>query len=421
MGLGPAALAARPPLNRGWDHDRVRFPVFLDLSGRRVVVVGGGNVAVRRSRALVDAGADVHVVAPEPAPDLPVGVTQHRRGFRPEDVDGAWLVLACTDDPEVNRGVTAEAEQRGIWCARADDASASAVWVPAAGTVDDVQVAVSAGGDPGRARELRDAAVRALHAGEWGARRTRRRSGKVVLVGGGPGDPGLLTLRGYRALQDADVVVTDRLGPTDLLTSLPEGVEVIDVGKDPRGHAASQDDINQMLVARARGGEVVVRLKGGDPFVLGRGAEEVSACAAAGVAVEVVPGVSSVTAAATLAGIPLTRRGTAQAFTVASGHVPPGDSRSTVDWPNLAADRGTLVLLMAVANLGPIADALVAGGRPAETPAAVVENASLPQQRVIRSTLSRLANDAATAGVEPPAVVVVGEVVSDLDGAAGPL
>jgi uroporphyrin-III C-methyltransferase/precorrin-2 dehydrogenase/sirohydrochlorin ferrochelatase len=398
----------------------VRFPVFLDLTGRRVVVVGGGSVAVRRCRSLVDAGAEVHVVAPEPSGDLPDRVTVAVRRFVPEDVDGAWLVLACTDDAEVNRTVASVAEARGVWCSRADDAEASTVWVPATGAVGDVQVAVTAGGDPGRARGLRDSALRALHEGEWSARRTRRGRGRVVLVGGGPGDPGLLTLRGYRALQDADVVVTDRLGPTDLLASLPDGVEVVDVGKDPRGHAASQDDINRMLVDRARAGDVVVRLKGGDPFVLGRGAEEVGACAAAGVAVEVVPGVSSVTAAATLAGIPLTRRGTAQAFTVASGHVPPGDSRSSVDWSMLAADRGTLVLLMAVANLAPIAAALVAGGRPASTPAAVVENASMPQQRVLRSTLGQIAADAAAAGIEPPAIVVVGDVVSDLDGAVGP-
>jgi uroporphyrin-III C-methyltransferase / precorrin-2 dehydrogenase / sirohydrochlorin ferrochelatase len=418
--VGPAVLAAHPALDAGWDDDRVRFPVLLDLTGRRVVVVGGGAVAVRRSRALVAAGADVHVVAPEPAADLPEEATVTERNFSPDDLDGAWLVLACTDDPDVNRAVAAAAEERGIWCARADDAGASAVWVPATGAVDDVQIAVTAGGDPGRARELRDSALRALHAGEWAARRIRRGNGRVVLVGGGPGDPGLLTLRGYRALQDADVVVTDRLGPTELLASLPSDVEVVDVGKDPRGHAASQDDINRMLVERARAGDVVVRLKGGDPFVLGRGAEEVTACAAAGVAVEVVPGVSSVTAAATLAGIPLTRRGTAQAFTVASGHVPPGDARSTVDWSILAADRGTLVLLMAVANLAPIADALVAGGRPADEPAAVVENASLPQQRVVRSTLGQVAADAAQAGVVPPAIVIVGDVVSDLDGASGP-
>src|SRR6185437_7900685 len=146
------------------------------------------------------------------------------------------------------------------------------------------------------------------------------RDGRVVLVGGGPGDPGLLTLRGYHAMCDADVVVTDRLGPTKLLESLPADVEVIDVGKTPRGDATSQDDINDLLVRRAKGGDVVVRLKGGDPFVLGRGGEEVAACTAAGVAVEVVPGVTSAIAAPTLAGVPLTRRGTAQEFTVASGH-----------------------------------------------------------------------------------------------------
>jgi uroporphyrin-III C-methyltransferase/precorrin-2 dehydrogenase/sirohydrochlorin ferrochelatase len=393
----------------------VRFPVFFDLTDRRVLVVGGGPVAVRRSTALVEAGADVTLVATEVADGLPDGVTVVRRAFELDDVRDSWLVLACTDDADVNTAVADAAERAGVWCSRADDAAQSRVWVPASGAVDDVQVAVSAGGDPGRARALRDGATRALHSGEWHARRTRRGPGRVVLVGGGPGDPGLLTLSGLRTLYDADVVVTDRLGPTELLDSLPSDVEVVDVGKDPRGHAASQDDINRMLVDRARAGEVVVRLKGGDPFVLGRGAEEVAACTAAGVPVAVVPGVSSVTAAATLAGIPLTRRGTAQQFTVASGHVPPGDERSTVDWSSLAVGHGTLLLLMAVANLRPIADALVAGGRRPDTPAAVVENASLPSQRVVRSTLRALADDAEAAAVAPPAVVVVGDVVSDLD------
>jgi uroporphyrin-III C-methyltransferase/precorrin-2 dehydrogenase/sirohydrochlorin ferrochelatase len=288
--------------------------------------------------------------------------------------------------------------------------------VPAAGIVDDLHVAITASGDPGRARVMRDDALRALHSGQWQARRTRPRQGRVVLVGGGPGDPGLLTLRGYRALLDADVVVADRLAPTDLVDLLPADVEVIDVGKNPRGHAASQDDINALLVERARAGLVVVRLKGGDPFVLGRGAEEVGACTGAGIVVEVVPGVSSVTAAATLAGVPLTHRGTAQEFTVASGHVPPGDARSTVDWAALGAGQGTLVLLMAVANLGPIAEALVDGGRPPATPAVIVENASLPSQRIVRGTLNELAGVAQAAGVVPPAVVVIGPVVEELAG-----
>jgi len=398
--------------------DSGRYPLFLDLRGRLVVVVGGGAVAARRCRRLVEAGADVRVVAPEPGGDLPDGVTVVAREFRAADLDGAWLVLACTDDPEINVAVAAAADERGVWCARADDAAASPAWVPAAAAVDGVQVAVTAGGDPGRARALRDDAARALQSGEWRARRTRRGTGRVVLVGGGPGDPGLLTMRGYRALLDADVVVADRLGPNELLAALPGDVEVVDVGKTPRGPAASQDDINALLVDRAKKGDVVVRLKGGDPFVLGRGAEEVAACAAAGVAVDVVPGVSSVTAAPTLAGIPLTRRGTAQEFTVASGHVPPGDQRSTVDWAGLGAGSGTVVLLMAVANLPAIATALVDAGRPPTTPAAVVENASLPVQRVVRGTLATIAAQAQDAGIGPPAIVVVGDVVSDLSGAA---
>jgi uroporphyrin-III C-methyltransferase/precorrin-2 dehydrogenase/sirohydrochlorin ferrochelatase len=396
----------------------VRYPLFLDLTGRRVVVVGGGSVAARRTQRLREAGAHILVIAPV-VDEAVLADEVRQRAFEPDDVDGAWLVLACTDDEEVNSVVASAAAERGIWCARADRADESAAWVPAAGAVDDVQVAVTAGGDPGRARALCDDAVRALHAGEWQARRTRRGAGRVVLVGGGPGDPGLLTLRGYRALLEADVVVADRLGPAELVGVLPTDVEVIDVGKDPRGHAASQDDINALLVDRASKGEVVVRLKGGDPFVLGRGAEEVQACTAAGVVVEVIPGVSSVTAAPTLAGVPLTRRGTTQQFTVVSGHVPPGDPRSTVEWPAVAAGDGTVVLLMAVANLRPIAATLVAGGRDPRTPAAVVENASMPDQRVVRGTLADIADIAERESVEPPAVVVVGAVVSDLTDAAG--
>ena len=389
----------------------MRYPLFLDLTDRRVVVVGGGRVAVRRSRTLVDAGAHVVVVAPVIEEDI-AAAEVHRREFEPSDVDGAWLVLACTDDEEVNAAVATAAAERGVWCARADKRDESVAWVPATGALDDVQIAVTAGGDPGRARALRDDALRALHAGEWQAARTRAIAGRVVLVGGGPGDPGLLTMRGYRALLEADVVVTDRLGPAEIVGLLPTHVEVVDVGKDPRGHAASQDDINALLVERARAGQVVVRLKGGDPFVLGRGSEEVDACTAAGVTVEVVPGVSSVTSAPTLAGVPLTRRGTTQQFTVVSGHVPPGDERSTVNWPAVAAGDGTVVLLMAVANLRPIAAALVAGGRDPRTPAVIVENASLPNQRVVRATLANLADSAEHESVVPPAIVVVGEVVS---------
>jgi uroporphyrin-III C-methyltransferase/precorrin-2 dehydrogenase/sirohydrochlorin ferrochelatase len=258
---------------------------------------------------------------------------------------------------------------------------------------------------------VRDAIEAGLRSGELTGRRGRSTGGRVILVGGGPGDPDLLTLRGYRALLDADVVVADRLGPTGLLDLLPADVEVIDVGKDPRGHAAEQDDINRLIVARARAGDVVVRLKGGDPFIFGRGSEEVAACVAADVLVDVVPGLTSAVAAATLAGVPLTERGTTQQFTVVSGHVPPGDERSSVDWGLLAATDATLVLMMAVANLRPISDALIAGGRKPGTPAVIIENASLPNQRVVGGALADLADVAEAEQIVPPAVVVIGGVV----------
>jgi uroporphyrin-III C-methyltransferase/precorrin-2 dehydrogenase/sirohydrochlorin ferrochelatase len=389
-----------------------RLPLFLDLRGRRVVVVGAGAVAGRRTARLRAAGAYVVVVAESLRADVHADEV-HERSFTAGDLDGAWLALACTDAAEVNAAVAAAARDRRIWCVRADDASESDAWLPAAAEVDDVAVAVTAGGDPGRAIALRDTIARGLRDGTVQARRTRQPAGgRVVLVGGGPGDPGLLTLRGYRELLAADVVVVDRLAPTALLDQLGDEVEVVDVGKDPGGAAASQDAINALLVERATAGKAVVRLKGGDPFVLGRGSEEVAACLAAGVVVDVVPGVTSATAAATLAGVPLTERGTAQQFTVASGHVPPGDSRSTVDWQRLGAGDGTLVLLMAVANLRAIAHALTAAGRDAATPAVIVQNASLPGQRIVRSALGTLADDAERERIEPPAVVIVGAVAT---------
>lgn len=233
-------------------------------------------------------------------------------------------------------------------------------------------------------------------------------TGRVVLVGGGPGDPDLITVRGLRELLDADVVVTDRLGPTALLTTLPAGVEVVDVGKNPRGPGTPQDAINALLVARAKAGQRVVRLKGGDSYVFGRGAEEVQACVDAGLGVHVVPGVSSVTAAPGLAGIPLTHRGLAQHFVVVSGHLPPGDSRSGVDWAAVALAGGTLVLLMAVEHRAAIAAALIAGGKDPMTPVAVVEDASTATQSVAVTTLAALGAQQ----VRPPAVFVVGAVVA---------
>lgn len=390
----------------------MRYPLFLDLTGRRVVVVGGGVVALRRTSDLLEAAALVTVVAPVVDEALNVsGVIIERRAFAPADLDECWLAFACTDLSAVNDMVADAAEARGIWCVRADSAERSLAWRPAVTQVDEITVAVSANRDPSRAAALRNAIEARLRSGDLTARPGRAAGGRVILVGGGPGDPDLLTLRGFRMLLEADVVVTDRLAPTGLLDLLPSGVEVIDVGKSPGGEAAEQQAINELIVDRARQGEIVVRLKGGDPFVLGRGSEEVDACVNAGVVVDVVPGLTSAVAAATLAGVPLTERGTTQHFTVVSGHVPPGDDRSSVDWALLAATDATLVLLMAVANLGAIAAALIVGGRTPATPAAIIENASLPHQRVVTATLGDLAATAEARQIVAPAVVIIGDVV----------
>nr|WP_304045877.1 uroporphyrinogen-III C-methyltransferase [Jatrophihabitans endophyticus] len=393
------------------------LPLLLDLTGRRVVVVGAGPVGLRRVSTLLAAGADVHVVAPSVSPDLDVdSVTVHRRGFEAGDLDGAWLVLACTDDPGVNAAVAAAAEQRRTPCVRADDATGGTARVPAVLRHDGITVAVNGDDDPQRARALRDAVGAALDRGELPTRRHRRSpGGSVALVGGGPGAADLITVRGRRLVAEADVVVVDRLAPRDLLGTVADGVEVIDCGKSAHRHNLTQDQINAVLVDRARAGKRVVRLKGGDPFVFGRGGEEVLACAAAGVPVTVVPGLSSALAAPALAGIPLTHRGVSADFTVVSGHLDPGrEAASGVDWPGLAAHGGTLVLLMAMDRLALIADALVVHGRAPSTPAAVVHRAGGPQQRVVRGTLDSIAAAAEAEAVGAPAVVVIGEVVDVL-------
>jgi uroporphyrin-III C-methyltransferase/precorrin-2 dehydrogenase/sirohydrochlorin ferrochelatase len=274
-----------------------------------------------------------------------------------------------------------------------------------------VTVAVNAG-DPARAAAIRDAVALLLDVGDLPARRRRRPDrGWVALVGGGPGDPELITVRGRRMLADADVVVVDRLAPRALLDALPAGVEVVDVGKAPHGSGPTQQEINALLVDRARAGNRVVRLKGGDPFLFGRGGEEVLACVAAGVPVEVVPGVSSALAAPAYAGIPVTHRGVASDVAVVSGHLDPSQPGSTVDWQALADGPATLVLLMALDQLDAVATELVKRGRSADTPAAVIRNATLPDQQVLVGTLGTVADQVSRAGLRPPAVVVIGDVV----------
>ena len=411
------------------------YPVGLRLAGRRVLVVGGGTVASRRVPALLDAGADVLLVAPEVTPALHALVDAGRIGwlprrFQPSDVDGAWLVQAALDDPEAAREVSAAAEAARVFCVRADDRHAATAWTPAVTRHGPVTVAVMGGGDPRRAMAIRDGirdrlADGSLDAGPstvesrgaqaepgFGAAEHPRRLPGVALVGAGPGDPELITVKGRRLLALADVVVVDRLAPGLLLDEVRPDVEVVDASKIPYGPARTQDEINRILVDRAKAGKFVLRLKGGDPYVFGRGGEELRACVDAGVPVTVVPGVTSAVAAPAAAGIPVTQRGVAHEFVVVSGHLPPGDPGSLVNWPALGAMTGTVCVLMGLRHLPAIVAALLAGGRPADTPAAAVQDGTTGAQRIVRAPLSGLVDAVTAAGIRPPAVVVVGEVVS---------
>ncbi len=391
------------------------YPVGLRLEGRRVVVVGGGHVAQRRVPTLLTAGAEVTVVAPDVTPALEglAGggeISWERRGFRAADLDGAWYVIAATNDAEVNVAVSEAAEERRIFCVRSDDGLAATAWTPASGRYAGMTVAVLGNREPRRSAAIRDQLLGALRDGLVDVRAEARAPG-VTLVGGGPGDPELVTLAARRAVAEADVVVADRLAPRELLGELAPDVELVDVTKLPRGRAAQQEEINRVLVERARAGKRVVRLKGGDNFVFGRGFEEIEACRAAGVPVEVVPGLSSAIAVPGRAGIPLTHRGMTHEFTVISGHLPPGHPDSLVEWEALARTRGTLVLLMAVQNAAAIAAALVEHGRAADTPVAVIADGTMPVEREVVTTLEGLGAAIEAAGLRPPAIIVVGDVV----------
>lgn len=387
----------------------------LVLEGRRVVVVGGGHVAQRRVPALIAAGAEVTVVSPEVTPaleGLAGEVVLVLREFEESDLDGAWYVVAATDDALVNARVATAAEARRVFCVRSDDALGGSAWTPAVGKHGSVTVGVLGNREPRRSAALRDDIVTALRDGHLAAADAHDRSPGVVLVGGGPGDPELVTVAARHALASADVVVADRLAPRELLDELGADVELIDVAKLPRGRYASQDYINEVIVARALEGKRVVRFKGGDNFVFGRGFEEVLACAEADVPVTIVPGLSSSISVPARAGIPVTHRGVAHEFTVVSGHLPPGHPESLVEWEALGRLRGTLVLLMAVENAPVIAEALVSGGRPSSTPVAVIVEGTLPAERTVLSTLGDLAADLVREEVRPPAIIVVGDVVA---------
>lgn len=345
------------------------FVAELPVRGRRVLVVGGADRLLGRVAALRDAGADVHVIAPTVAAAL---ADLSERGLlrwdprRVTAADVAAAALVVLDDPSVDAQVRAWADERGVFCLGPADA------------------------EPHR----------------------RGGAGKVILVGGGPGDPGLLTVAGLAAVRDADVIVTDRLAPLAVLEQARPGAEIVDVGKIPRGRFTPQERINELLVEHGRAGRTVVRLKGGDNFVFGRGGEEWQACADAGIEVQVIPGVSAAVGVPGLAGIPLTHRTANQGFTVITAHVPPGDPRSTLDYAALARGGTALVIMMGVATLPAVTAELIRHGLDPATPAATVADGGLPDQRTVRGTVASIAEATAAAGIRPPAITVIGSVAA---------
>ncbi|GAA2155488.1 uroporphyrin-III C-methyltransferase [Humibacillus xanthopallidus] len=348
----------------------------LTFRGRRVLLVGTDSGTAATVHALLRGGARVTVDAPEGA-----------------SVGGS-VAATAPSTPSVRHTLGATLEdlaQRGL-------------------------VTRTTGADPA----AYDVVIRSRPVPEQaaGPRAADKAVGTVTLVGGGLGDPGLLTVAGLEAICTADVIVHDRLAPLGALQHARADAVVIDVGKIPRGAFTPQESINALLIEHARAGRAVLRLKGGDNFVFGRGGEEAEACAAAGVPVVVVPGVSSSIAAPALAGIPVTHRTLVQGFTVVSGHVPPGDPRSTLDWGAIARSRTTIVVLMGVATLEAIANELMAQGLPPDTPAAVIADAGLPSSGSVRAPLCRIAEEARVGGLGAPAVAVIGAVAA-LDVLAG--
>lgn len=370
----------------------------LRLAGRDVLLVGGPAKALGLVGRLLDRQAAITVVAPNVATSIQDlaergALVWHARAYAPADLTGIALVVACpTGGPEDEalERVRDDADRAGILVAdlQADTYRRTADPVSGAGAASE-----AAPGEPGPV-------------------------GSVTLVGGGPGDPGLLTLAGLEAVRDADVVVVDRLAPLEVLRDLGPHVQVVDVAKIPRGRFTPQERINEVLLEHARAGRKVVRLKGGDPFVFGRGMEEVLACREAGVPVDVIPGVTSAVAAPALAGVPVTHRGLVQGFAVISGHAAPDDPRSTVDWASLAASGVSIVVLMGVETLPRIATALVDAGREADTPVACIMDAATARQRVATTTLGQLSAGRIPPGVSAPAVTVVG-AVAQFAGQAG--
>ena len=368
------------------------YPLGLNLAGCAVLVVGGGPDAARRTRSLLAEGALVDLVAPDLHDTLrdltnSPGLTWHERAFRPDDLDGAWLVFLHVSDSGERERVALAAEEGRVLCVT-DDAA------PGPDRAADTRASVS----QALVTETRVAQDRVSRPP------VTQEPGTVALVGGGPGDPGLLTVRGRQLLADADVIVADRLGPTDLLPELARHARIIDVGKRAGYHKYTQDRINETLVEQAKLGLRVVRLKGGDPYVFGRGGEEVEFCRAHGVATQVVPGVTSAISVPAAAGIPVTHRDMTHGFTVITAH----QQLRHVPY----RDGHTLILMMGVRGLERNAELLMDAGYPADTPVAVVERGWTPTQRTTVAQLDTIARVAREHEVTAPAVIVVGRVAA---------
>lgn len=447
------------------------LPIFCRLDNKPVLLVGGGEVAERKARLLLDAGAHLTVVAPELDPELAElaanGSIEWLAGeFAPQQLAGKWLVVAATDRREVNALVYQSANQARIFANVVDDPKRSSFIMPSIIDRSPLMVAISSGGKaPVLARLLREKleamlpqhlGVVAAFAGSLRERvkarfttmGERRRfwerllgadrlgqalargdhasanqladslfaeeikaQGEVVLVGAGPGDPGLLTLHALRQMQQADVVVYDRLVSDEVMALVRRDAKRIFVGKQAGNHCVPQEGINQLLLDEAQKGQRVVRLKGGDPFIFGRGGEELETLVGSGVGFQVVPGITAASGCAAYAGIPLTHRDHAQSVRFVTAHGKGG--AQDLDWPLLAKDRQTLVFYMGLSSCATIRAQLLAHGKGGDTPVALIERGTRPDQRVIRGTLDQLPELAV--GVESPALIMVGSVVTLAD------
>ncbi|WP_143444501.1 siroheme synthase CysG [Klebsiella michiganensis] len=442
------------------------LPIFCQLRDRDCLLVGGGDVAERKARLLLDAGARLTVNALDFVPQFQVWadanmLTLVQGEFNPALLDNCWLAIAATDNEAVNQRVSASAEERRIFCNVVDAPQQASFIMPSIIDRSPLMVAVSSGGtSPVLARLLREKleSVLPLHLGQLahyaGQLRSRVKKqfatvgerrrfweklfvndrlaqslanedrqavadateqlltepldhrGEVVLVGAGPGDAGLLTLKGLQQIQQADVVVYDRLVSDDIMNLVRRDADRVFVGKRSGYHCVPQEEINQILLREAQGGKRVVRLKGGDPFIFGRGGEELETLCHAGIPFSVVPGITAASGCSAYSGIPLTHRDFAQGVRLVTGHLKTGGE---LDWENLAVEKQTLVFYMGLNQAPAIREKLIAHGMSADMPAAIVENGTAITQKVVTGTLEQL--DILAQQMASPALIIVGRVV----------